>query len=164
MRLLQKIVSGGQTGADRAALDWAIANGIAYGGWCPRGRQAEDGEIDARYALVETPSKSYGQRTKWNVRDSEATLIVSRNPGLTGGSLKTEDYARLLGKPCLHICEISDAATKLNDFLTAHEVRVLNVAGSRESSSPGIGTIVKAVLDACRAELRHPGSTALDQD
>lgn len=158
MRLLQKIVSGGQTGADRAALDWAVANGIAHGGWCPRGRRAEDGAIDVRYALVETPSKNYGQRTKWNVRDSDATLIVSNNPGLSGGSLKTADHARLLGKPCLHIYEISVAARKLSDFLAVHEVRVLNVAGPRESSSPGIGTFVMAVLDGCRDELLQPVS------
>ena len=72
-----KIVSGGQTGADRAALDWAMAHGVPHGGWCPAGRLAEDGVIDMRYSLKETPQPEYLQRTEWNVRDSDATLIVS---------------------------------------------------------------------------------------
>ena len=76
MRILpERIVSGGQTGADRAALDWAIERGIPHGGWCPRGRRAEDGRIDRRYALRETPAHDYQQRTRWNVRDSDGTLI-----------------------------------------------------------------------------------------
>lgn len=71
--LVDKIISGGQTGADRAALDWAIAIGVSHGGWCPKGRKAEDGEIDGRYNLRETPSADYPQRTEWNVRDSDGT-------------------------------------------------------------------------------------------
>jgi Circularly permutated YpsA SLOG family len=84
-----KIVSGGQTGADRAGLDWAIKNGIQHGGWCPKGRRAEDGPIDAKYQLQETPSSNYPQRTEWNVRDSDGTMIFSIGEYLTGGSLKT---------------------------------------------------------------------------
>src|SRR2546423_13574935 len=68
-----KIVSGGQTGADRAALDFALAHKIPQGGWCPKGRRAEDGVIEPCYRLVETPSSRYSQRTAWNVRDSDAT-------------------------------------------------------------------------------------------
>ena len=88
-----RIISGGQTGADRAALDWAIARGIPYAGWCPRGRRAEDGRIPARYDLIQTPSHDYEQRTRWNVRDSDGTLIISRAAKLTGGSAYTARYA-----------------------------------------------------------------------
>lgn len=80
-----KILSGGQTGTDRAALDWAIAHGIPHGGWCPKGRKAEDGPIDGRYQLQETPSSSYVERTEWNVRDSDGTVVFSIAAVLTGG-------------------------------------------------------------------------------
>jgi len=70
-----RIVSGGQTGADRAALDWAIAHGIPHGGWCPKGRKAEDGMSQAKYELIETPSTDYVQRTELNVRDSDGTVV-----------------------------------------------------------------------------------------
>ena len=89
-----KIVSGGQTGADRAALDWAIAHGIPHGGWCPRGRKAEDGRIDGRYQLQETPSSSYTLRTERNVHDSDGTVVFSVAAVLTGGSMKTVRLAR----------------------------------------------------------------------
>ena len=88
------IVSGGQTGADRAALDWALAHGMPCGGWCPKGRKAEDGPIDSKYPLKETPSSSYLQRTEWNVRDSDATVLFSIESALTGGSKKTVEFAR----------------------------------------------------------------------
>jgi len=88
------IVSGGQTGADRAALDWALTHGVEYGGWCPKGRKAEDGPIDAKYPLKETPSVSYVQWTEWNVRDSDATVLFSIGRTLTGGSPKTMEFAR----------------------------------------------------------------------
>src|SRR5437660_4356799 len=94
-RLLpDKIISGGQTGADRAALDFAIANGIAHGGWCPKGRLAEDGRIAKRYRLVETLSRRYSQRTRWNVRDSDGTVVLSMRRRLSGGSKATRSYAR----------------------------------------------------------------------
>ena len=94
-----KIISGGQTGVDRAALDVAKALAIPCGGWCPRGRKAEDGIIDARYNLQETPSQNYAQRTEWNVRDADATLIIYQQP-LEGGTLLTKEYAEKKGKPC----------------------------------------------------------------
>ena len=102
---MTKIISGGQTGADRAALDWAIQNNIVYGGWCPQGRRAEDGVIPHRYVLQETESKGYMQRTKWNVRDSDATLIITLAPELVGGSLFTFEYAKNL--PRRHSSELS---------------------------------------------------------
>ena len=81
-----RIISGGQTGADRAALDWAIEHGIPHGGWCPLGRKAEDGRIDGRYQLNETPSSSYVLRTERNVRDSDGTVVLSISAVLTGGA------------------------------------------------------------------------------
>ena len=136
--MLKKIVSGGQTGADRAALDFAIANNIPHGGWCPRGRLAEDGVIDARYRLTETPSSNYTERTEWNVRDSQATVIFSIRLRLTGGSKKTAQFARQYGKPWLHLSvarEGKNAAKSLAAFLTKHRVTVLNVAGPRGSGA-----------------------------
>src|SRR3989442_2721366 len=83
-----EIVSGGQTGVDRAALDTALALGLPCGGWCPRGRRAEDGPLPTRYPLRETPSSSYPERTVWNVRDSDGTLILHRGR-LSGGTALT---------------------------------------------------------------------------
>ena len=84
MPLIEKIVSGGQTGADRMGLDWAIWHDIPHGGWCPRFRKAEDGKIPDQYQLTETPKSDYVQRTEWNVRDSDGTLIFSLSDKLSG--------------------------------------------------------------------------------
>lgn len=146
---VSRIVSGGQTGADRAALDWAIAHGLPHGGWCPAGRRAEDGVIADVYQLIETPSRAYETRTKWNVRDSDATLIISQRAELTSGSKRTQEFAIALGKPCLHLHAGIDAVATLRDFLAKHAVAVLNIAGPRESTEPGIGRFVLATLDAC---------------
>ena len=147
---VERIVSGGQSGADRAALDWAIANGYAHGGWCPRGRRAEDGEIEARYELHETPGDAYLVRTEWNVRDSDATVIFSLAAELTGGSLSTQELAHQLGRPCLHLSRAAggEPATELREFVAQHAVRVLNVAGPRASGEPEVGEFVEAVLSA----------------
>src|SRR5215475_32029 len=101
--MLSKIVSGGQTGADSAALDWAIKRGISHGGWCPKDRKAEDGTIDRRYNLVETPSEDYSQRTEWNVRDSDGTAVFSIRRELRGGSLLTVELAGNRKKPVIHL-------------------------------------------------------------
>lgn len=103
MVLIERIISGGQSGADRAALDFAIERGIPHGGWCPRGRKAEDGPIDPRYRLRETPSTGYAQRTLWNVRDSDGTVIFTIADRLKGGSRQTAALARKHCKPCLHL-------------------------------------------------------------
>ena len=147
---ISKIISGGQTGADRAALDWAIANDIPHGGWCPNGRLAEDGIIDAKYDLRETPEAEYIQRTEWNVRDSDATVIFSISPILTGGSLATEELAMGHRKPCLHISEaqsITTNAEELQLFLEKHNTGMMNVAGPRASNEPKICAFVTAILD-----------------
>ena len=147
---LERIVSGGQTGADRAALDWAIAHEIAHGGWCPRGRRAEDGPIGRQYGLRETPSHDYQQRTRWNVRDSDGTLIISRAAELRGGSAYTVRCAERLGKPWRHIHPGADSVENITGFLDQHRIRTLNVAGPRVSTDPGIYEYVFAVLERLR--------------
>lgn len=146
--LLAKIVSGGQTGADRAALDWAIAHGIPTGGWCPRGRRAEDGPIPDRYPLQETPSEDYVERTLWNIRDSDGTAVFTVGPALSGGSRLTVEEAARLRKPWIHIDgERADASQRLRAFLEEHRIRVLNVAGSRGSREAGVGRLVWSTLE-----------------
>ena len=151
-----EIRSGGQTGADRAALDWAIQNGVPHGGWCPRGRtaEAEPGRpgswtIPARYHLQETPEAESWQRTDWNVRDSDGTVILTIRPELVTGSQRTLQTARQLRKPVLHLSRAAhsrDAAVLLKAFLEEHRVRILNVAGSKASEEPGIAEFVTRVL------------------
>lgn len=145
--VIERLLSGGQTGADRAALDWAIARGIAHGGWCPRGRRAEDGPIAPRYALIETPSRDYEQRTRWNVRDSDGTLVISRGNTLTGGSAYTARCAERLGQPCLHVRPGADDPQAIRAFLERHRIRTLNVAGPRASTEPQIYDYVTEVLE-----------------
>lgn len=139
------VVAGGQTGADRAALDWAIEQGIPHGGWCPRGRKTEDGVLPERYRLQETPASAYLQRTEWNVRDSDATLIFTLGDRLDGGSKRTAAFADSLGKPWLQV-RPGVHPKYVARFLARHGVKVLNVAGKRESSAPGIGELVRQVL------------------
>jgi hypothetical protein len=132
----QQIVSGGQTGVDRAALDVALELGIACGGWCPKGRLAEDGAIDERYPLRETRSTRYARRTAFNVRDSDATLILAALP-LRGGTAYTERVARELERPLLVVAPDAGQVERVRAWLDANEVLVLNVAGPRESGAPG---------------------------
>ena len=107
-----KIVSGGQTGADRAALDWALSHNVECGGWCPKGRKAEDGPINAKYPLKETPSVAYIQRTEWDVRDSDATVLFSIEPTLTDGSLRTMEFARsTANRTCISVPEMISLRT-----------------------------------------------------
>ncbi len=133
-----KIISGGQTGVDRGALDAAIALGIAHGGWCPRGRLAEDGRVPDRYQLRETDSPEYQMRTEQNVVDSNATLILCRGP-VSGGTELTLHLAEQHRRPCL-VVDLDDPQSPegIHDWLRRHRVEILNVAGPRESQSPGI--------------------------
>jgi hypothetical protein len=148
MQSIPKIVSGGQTGADRAALDWALKRGLACGGWCPKGRKAEDGVIEAKYPLKESSSGSYLQRTEWNVRDSDGTVVFSLAPKLTGGSLKTVEFARKHGKPWIHVSSVDpDPAGRLQSFLEDNVIVTLNIAGPRKSKEPGIVEFVYRILD-----------------
>ena len=134
-----KIVSGGQTGVDRAALDAALACGLPIGGWCPAGRRAEDGTVPSRYPLVETTSVKYPQRTTWNVRDSDATLILTLRE-LDSGSRLTAEVAHRLGKPCLvaSLNSYPDTIDMLELLPWTVDEAVLNIAGPRESRCPGI--------------------------
>ena len=115
---LLKIISGGETGADRAALDWAISHGIPHGGSCPKGRRAEDGEIPAKYLLTELTTTSYPKRTEQNVLDSDGTLIITIKPKLSTGSRQTAEFARKHGKPLLHVhVGDDDAAEQVTEFM-----------------------------------------------
>jgi len=144
---VRKVVSGGQTGVDRAALDAARAAGLPAGGWCPRGRLAEDGAIDPAYPLEETPTADYAQRTEWNVRDSDATLVLTRGRA-TGGTALTITFARRHGKPLLVVDLARDASPEdVSRWIEARGIGVLNVAGPRESQRPGIGTEAQAFLE-----------------
>jgi hypothetical protein len=142
-----RIVSGGQTGADSAALDWAIENGVAHGGWCPKGRKSEDGKISPRYLLNETPAAGYLERTEWNVRDSDATVIFTMEEELDGGSKRTAELAEKLGKPWRHFFPRVHPKF-LARFLANHDVRILNVAGKRASAARGIGDLVTKTFNA----------------
>jgi hypothetical protein len=145
-----KIISGGQTGADRGGLDAAIELGIDHGGWCPLGRKAEDGVIPEHYQLIETRTDDYRRRTEINVQEADVTLIfIGKGTTVTGGSKLTAEFCRkhhkpfmLLSTPVKHYSYRND----LKNFLTEHKPRVINVAGKRESGSPGIQRIVKQIL------------------
>lgn len=148
---VRKIISGGQTGADRAALDAALAAEIPYGGWTPRGRTDELGAIPARYAaLHESDCSDPALRTRLNVRDSDATVIFSRGP-LRGGSRWTVECARELGRPWLHLDlarrSEADAVAALHAWIGLHRVQTLNVAGPRASEDPEIYARTRGVLD-----------------
>ena len=139
-RRMLKIVSGGQTGTDRAALDVAMMCGIPTGGWCPAGRRAEDVLIPDSYQLMETPARNYATRTKWNVRDSDGTMVLNLGE-LDGGTLETVEYARRYDKPCLVVQLDEENHQSLQEVCTwmrEKAVHVLNVAGPRESKRPGI--------------------------
>jgi hypothetical protein len=141
-----RVISGGQTGVDRAALDVARELGVPCGGWCPRGRRAEDGPIPESYPLRETPSASYPERTAWNVRDSDGTLVVTRGRP-RGGTALTVSLARRAGKPVIVAnLEGGANAAEIRAFLLEHRIRVLNVAGPRESEAPGIHDQAAALL------------------
>lgn len=150
------LVSGGQTGADRAALDFAIRHDIPHGGWCPLGRLAEDGPLASIYQLEETTSRRYPQRTKHNVRDSDGTLILTITANPSGGTALTMQAAKRLGKPALHLScsestSVDDDGKRLLAFIEQHRVRRLNVAGPRASQVPEIVEYVDAILTAAFA-------------
>ena len=143
---LKRIVSGGQTGVDRAALDVAIELEIEHGGWCPRGRISEDGRIPSRYQLQETEASEYSVRTQRNVIDSDGTLILYQ-VRLQRGSLLTNRLAKSHGKPLMRVrldqpCDLE----AIQRWLCEENIQSLNVAGPRESSYPGIGIAAANLL------------------
>jgi hypothetical protein len=149
--LLVKIISGGQTGVDRAALDAAMARGLTVGGWCPKNRKAEDGAIPALYPLRETPGSSYPVRTSWNVRDSDGTLVVWRGEASRGTNL-TLAKVEQLQKP-LHVLNLTlpFEPAAVAGWIQEHSIQVLNVAGPRASESPGIYEAARKAIDAILA-------------
>ncbi len=148
-QVIQKILSGGQTGVDRAALDVAILLGIPHGGWCPQGRLAEDGVIPPHYHLTETDSPLSEVRTERNVADSDGTIILTKGEP-TGGTAYTLEKAQQYHKPFLVIdlAQLSEeeASQKIQDWLSLHSPSLLNVAGPRESKCPGIYEATKRIL------------------
>jgi hypothetical protein len=151
MYKIEKIISGGQTGADRAALDFAIDHNIPYGGWLPKGRITEDGTLSYKYHLQEMPTEDYSKRTQMNVLDSEGTVIIS-NGFLTGGSAVTREFAIEHNRPWIHLdmkeLSLEEAAGKMISWLTEHEIRVVNVAGPRAGKDPAIYDTVWRLLKA----------------
>lgn len=163
----RRLVSGGQTGVDRAALDAALAAGLPHGGWVPAGRRAEDGPVPARYrGLRELASPDYAPRTEANVVDSDGTLILC-DGAPTGGTALTARLARRHGRPLLvldlsDLRDTEDAADQaavldahrraVRAWLDAHAVDVLNVAGPRASGAPDLPPRVRALLDGLLAD------------
>ncbi len=155
-----KIVSGGQSGVDRAALDAAIQLGLAHGGWVPLGRLAEDGRLDEKYVLRETPSEEPGMRTEWNIRDSDATLILTSGK-MKSGTRLTWEIANAMGKPtlCLDVDSAStdDAVETVAAWLDSINPQILNVAGPRASEAPAIYAKAYALLSAVLSRVGNGG-------
>lgn len=146
MKLVDEIISGGQTGVDRAALDVAIFLDIEHGGWCPKNRLAEDGNIPAQYLLRETESRDYAVRTEKNVLDSDGTLILY-DGSLKGGTRLTAQLAQRFRRPLLMV----DLTEKCNPdetraWISKHGLRRLNIAGPRESTMPGVAELAAKFL------------------
>lgn len=151
-----KLISGGQTGVDRAALDVALTFGLELGGWCPKGRKADDGPIPDKYPLWETRSEEYHVRTQRNVECASATLVITRGAP-TGGTRYTVEVAQTMRRPCIVIDLLAmnenQAVMRLAHWLRSVVPRSLNVAGPRESNAPGITEqtcriLARALVDA----------------
>lgn len=146
--MIDKIISGGQTGADRGGLDAAIELGIEHGGWCPKGRRAEDGRVPLKYVLREHPSPDYPLRTARNIIESDGTIVFVEDFETAGpGSRLTIQFALTSKKPCF-VVELGSppSASKIRGWIRKYAIKTLNVAGSRESSRPGIQAIVRNIL------------------
>ena len=161
--MIQKIISGGQTGADRAALDFAIEHNLPYGGWVPKGRKTEDGILPETYNLQEMPTGQYSKRTEKNILDSDGTLIVSHGL-LTGGSALTRELTKQHRKPWIHIdlktTPYPEAARMIREWVRRNEVKAMNVAGARGSKDPLIYQAVMELLEATLGEPNHPRKDA----
>ncbi len=147
--MLERIVSGGQTGVDRAALDFALENNISCGGWCPKGRKAEDGVINDRYPLTETASADYSERTRKNVLDSDGTLICTIGD-LTGGTLFTFQVAQKCRRPVV-VCRLDEydlagEADSARVWISKEHIRILNIAGPRGSKHARIYKMTRKFL------------------
>lgn len=163
--MIDKIISGGQTGADRAALDVAMELGISHGGWVPKGRMTEAGRLPEKYVMQETVSTGYQERTERNAADSDGTLIVSHGK-LTGGSAFTLETAAKLGKPCLHVdlheLDEFEAAEILYNWVNAGQIRILNVAGPRAGEDPKICEATRKILTSfLQRSMKESGGRSL---
>jgi len=154
---ITKIVSGGQTGADRAALDAALALDVDHGGWVPKGRLAEDGPLSDIYRVDQTPSGENSQRTEWNVRDSDGTLILAIGP-LGGGTALTEQFAKIWKKPYLtldpSVIDHERVILEIRTWLRTLPGGILNVAGPRASEQPEIYRYVYKIMKCILARNR----------
>jgi hypothetical protein len=148
--MITKIISGAQSGVDRAALEFALKFNISHGGWIPKGRIAEDGPLPEKYQLPEMPTSSYPKRTEQNVIDSDGTLIFSRGKP-TGGTEYTRNMVLKHKKQLVHIdlnLETSyDAAYRILSWIEFYHINILNVAGPRASKDPAIYNDVFKILD-----------------
>lgn len=156
--MIVMLISGGQTGADRAALDFAVENYIQNFGWCPKGRLAEDGPISPCYQLTETASDKYPPRTEKNVKFAEGTIIFNHSKVIERGCALTQRYCEKHAKPCLVLTGIESSnevpqARLIEEFVKRFNIRLLNVAGNRESKAKGIYRHVKKVLQTLPREI-----------
>ncbi len=153
-----RIISGGQTGVDRGALDAALDLGFDCGGSCPAGRRAEDGPIPARYPLTELRSDAYRERTLRNVLDSDGTLIIHFGE-LRGGTRLTRSFCRRYGRPCLAVdgaaAEEQELVERIAAFCRRHRIDKLNVAGPRESQFTGATGRARAIVEAFLTRTRR---------
>ena len=152
---LQRIVSGGQTGADQAGLRAARAAGIETGGWAPKGWATEDGPAEwlADFGLTECPTPGYPPRTLANARDSDGTIWFGSTD--SSGYLATINACRLLGKPYLTVPEGTARPSEVIEWMTSHRISVLNIAGTRESKNVGLAEQVEVFLTRVFGSIQH---------
>lgn len=154
---ISTIISGGQTGVDMGALDIALQNNINIGGWCPKGRYNENGSISNCYPLAEAPLENPQCRTTLNILDSDGTLICTFNKEMQEGTALTFNLCTLFKKPVCVVNfneSIEKTVNIAKDFIVTNNIKVLNVAGNRESQSPGIYISTKDFLNALLLELQ----------
>jgi len=151
--MFKKIISGGQTGADQGALDAAIKYNFHHGGWIQKGRKTEDGILPYNYKLKELKSGAYPNYTERNVINSDGTLIISHGK-LMGGSALPKRLAKKYNRYYLHI-DLNEtpafiAASKINSWIIEHNIKILNVTGSRASKDPKIYEDTMYVVEGVR--------------
>lgn len=159
MPLKISIITSSQLGADRAALDWALANSMPHGGWCPPGVLSGTEPLDPKYKLKETAGEAAFECVDNNVRDSDATVVITIGPKATGAAQKASTYAKKQKKPVLHVHRaVLGASERVVEFLDKHYIRRLHVTGSTEADEPGVGNWVTMTLDRVKSTIdRRPG-------